>query len=58
MRLVQSISSDLIQILLTKKIIVFSERLKVLAKDFGFKNIEVTENPSDEDLVNLLVNKK
>ena len=58
MRLVHSISIDFIQILLTKKIIVFSERLRVLAKDHGFKNIEVTENPSDEDLVNLLVNKK
>jgi len=58
MRLVRSISVDFIQVLLTKKIIVFSERLRVLAKDHGFKNIEVTENPSDEDLVNLLVNKK
>ncbi len=58
MRLAQSISSDLIQILPAKKIIVFSERLKVIAKDFGFKNIEITENPSDEDLVNLLINKK
>ena len=55
---VTSISVDFIQILLTKKIIVVSERLRVLAKDHGFKNIEVTENPSDEDLVNLLVNKK
>ena len=55
-RLVHSISVDFIQILLTKKIIVFSERLRALAKDHGFKNIEVTENPSDEDLVNLLVN--
>ena len=58
MRLVRSISVDFIQVLLTKKIIVFSERLRVLAKDHGFNNIEVTENPSDEDLVNLLVNKK
>jgi len=58
MRLAQSISSDLIQILPAKKIIVFSERLKVIAEDFGFKNIEITENPSDEDLVNLLINKK
>ena len=58
MRLVRSISVDFIQVLLTQKIIVFSERLRVLAKDHGFKNIEVTENPSDEDLVNLLVNKK
>ena len=58
MRLVESISSDFIQTLLTKKIIVFSERIRVLAKDFGFTNIEITLNPSDEDLVNLLVDKK
>ena len=56
--LVQSISSNFIEIIKSKKIIVFSERLKVLAKEFGFKNIEITENPSDEDLVKLLVNKK
>ena len=56
--LVQSISSNFIKTIKSKKIIVFSERLKVLAKEFGFKNIEITENPSDEDLVKLLVNKK
>tara|TARA_B100001175_G_scaffold308206_1_gene308354 strand:+ start:196 stop:924 length:729 start_codon:yes stop_codon:yes gene_type:complete len=56
--LVESISSDFVEIIKTKKIIVFSERLKVLAKDFGFKNIYVTANPSDIDLVNILVNKK
>ena len=48
----------MLQSLLTKKIIVFSERLRVLAKDFGFTNVEITVNPSDEDLVNLLVDKK
>ena len=56
--LVQSISSNFVETIKSKKIIVFSERLKVLAKEFGFKNIEITENPSDEDLVKLLVNKK
>ena len=56
--LVQSISSNFIKTIKSKKIIVFSERLKVLAKEFGFKNIEITENPSDEDLVDILVNKK
>ena len=56
--LVQSISSNFIETIKSKKIIVFSERLKVLAKEFGFKNIEITENPSDKDLVKLLVNKK
>ena len=58
MHLVHRISSHDIKTFLTKKIIVFSERLKDLAKGYGFKNIEITENPSDEDLVNLLVNKK
>ncbi len=58
LHLVQSISFDFVEALKAKKIIVFSERLKVLAKEFGFKNIEITENPSDEDLVKLLVNKK
>ena len=56
--LVQSISSNFVETIKSKKIIVFSERLKVLAKEFGFKNIEITENPSDEDLVDILVNKK
>ena len=56
--LVQSISSNFIETIKSKKIIVFSERLKVFAKESGFKNIEITENPSDEDLVKLLVNKK
>ena len=56
--LVQSISSNFIETIKSKKIIVFSERLKVSAKNFGFKNIEITENPSDEDLVDILVNKK
>ena len=56
--LVQSISSNFVETIKSKKIIVFSERLKVLAKEFGFKNIEITENPADEDLVKLLVNKK
>ena len=58
LNLVQSISFDLIEAFKEKKIIVFSMRLKVLAKEFGFKNIEITENPSDKDLVKLLVNKK
>ena len=55
---IDTISSDFIQTFLEKKIIVFSERIRVLAKDFGFTNIEITLNPSDEDLVNLLVDKK
>ena len=58
LRLVQSISSELFQAIQSKKIIVFSERIKILAEEVGFKKIEVTDNPSDEDLVNLLLNKK
>ena len=58
MLLVERISSKFIRTLLTKKIIVFSERLRVLAKDLGFTNIEITVNPSDEGLVNILANKK
>jgi uroporphyrinogen-III synthase len=57
MRLVKCISSNLEEVLISKKIIVFSERLKEIAEDFGFNNIETTENPSDEDLINLLINK-
>ena len=58
LNLVQSISFEFIENFKAKKIIVFSKRLRVFAKEFGFKNIEITENPSDEDLVKLLVNKK
>ena len=58
LQLVQSISSELFQAIQSKKIIVFSERIKILAEEIGFKKIEVTDNPSDEDLINLLLNKK
>ena len=40
MRLVKSISADFIETLISKKIIVYSERLKDLAEDFGFKKME------------------
>ena len=41
MRLVKCISSNLEEVLISKKIIVFSERLKEIAEDFGFNNIEM-----------------
>jgi len=58
MRLVKSISPDFIETLTSKKIIVYSERLKDFAEDLGFKKIEITNNPSDEDLVSQIINKK
>ncbi len=58
MRLVKSISPDFIKTLTSKKIIVYSERLKDFAEDSGFKKIEITDNPSDEDLVSKIINKK
>lgn len=58
MRLVKSISADFIETLKAKKIIVYSERLKDLAEDLGFKKIEITDNPSDDDLVSQIINKK
>ncbi len=58
MRLVKSISADFIETLISKKIIVYSERLKDFAEDLGFKKIEITDNPSDEDLVSQIINKK
>jgi uroporphyrinogen-III synthase len=39
----------------TRKLIVFSQKIKVLAESLGFKNIKVTLNPSDQDLINELI---
>ena len=58
MRLVKIISADFIETLISKKIIVYSERLKDLAEDLGFKKIDITDNPSDEDLISQMINKK
>ena len=42
----------------SRKLIVFSQKIKVLADKLGFKNIKVTLNPSDQDLINELINEK
>ena len=39
----------------TRKLIVFSQKIKVLAESLGFENIKVTLNPSDQDLINELI---
>ena len=57
-RLVNSVSPDYYEILKVRKIIVFSERIKSKAENLGFKKIEATQNPSDEDFVDILLNKK
>ena len=57
-QLVSSVSSTYLEILKSRRIIVFSERIKSTAKNLGFKKIEVTQNPSDEDFVGILFNKK
>ena len=57
-RLVNSVSPDYYEILKVRKIIVFSERIKSKAEKLGFKKIEATQNPSDEDFVDMLLNKK
>ena len=57
-KLVSSASSTYLEILKSRRMIVFSERIKSTAKKLGFKKIEVTQNPSDEDFVGILFNKK
>jgi uroporphyrinogen-III synthase len=41
-----------------RKLIVFSQKIKVLADKLGFINIKVTLNPSDQDLIDELINEK
>jgi uroporphyrinogen-III synthase len=57
-QLVSSISPTYLEILKSRRMIVYSERIKSTAKKLGFKKIEVTHNPSDEDFVDILFNKK
>jgi len=56
-QLVSSASPNYFEILKSRRMIVFSERIKSTAKKW-FKKIEVTQNPSDEDFVDILFNKK
>ena len=39
----------------SRKLIVFSQKIRVLAESLGFENIQVTLNPSDQDLINELI---
>ena len=57
-QLVSSASPNYFEILKSRRMIVFSERIKSTAKKLGFKKIEVTQNPSDEDFADILFNKK
>ena len=57
-QLVTSASPKYLDILKSRRMIVFSERIKSTAKKLGFKKIEVTQNPSDEDFADILFNKK
>ena len=40
----------------SRKLIVYSLKIKVMAEELGFTNIKVTLNPSDQDLVSELIN--
>ena len=57
-RLVSSVSRNHLEVLKSRRIIVFSDRIKSKAEKLGFKKIEVTQNPSDEDFVDILFDKK
>jgi uroporphyrinogen-III synthase len=56
--LVSSASPAYLEILKSRRMIVFSERIKSKAEMLGFKKIQVTHNPSDEDFVDIFLNKK
>ncbi|MDC1046973.1 hypothetical protein OAR18_05120, partial [Candidatus Pseudothioglobus singularis] len=56
-QLVSSASPNYFEILKSRRMIVFSERIKSTAKKLGFKKIEVTQNPSDEGFADILFNK-
>ena len=51
-------SSNNFDRLKSRKLIVFSQKIKVLAEKLGFENIKVTLNPSDQDLINELIKEK
>ena len=42
----------------SRKLIVFSQKIKVFAQSLGFENIKVTRNPSEQDLINELIMQK
>ena len=51
-------SSNNFDKLKSRKLIVFSQKIKVLAEKLGFENIKVTVNPSDQGLMNELIKEK
>ena len=57
-QLVSRASPPYLEILKSRRMIVFSERIKSTAKKLGFTKIEATQNPSDEDFADILINKK
>ena len=54
-RLLNLDSPDTFNKFKTRKLIVFSQKIKVMAESLGFENIKVTLNPSDQDLINELI---
>jgi uroporphyrinogen-III synthase len=57
-QLVKDVSFSHFDKLKSRNLIVLSERIKVQAKMIGFKNIRVTLNPSDQAVVDELINEK
>ena len=54
-RLLNLASPDNFKNFKSRKLIVFSQKIRVLAESLGFENIKVTLNPSDQDLINELI---
>ena len=57
-QLVKDVSFSHFDKLKSRNLIVLSERIKVQAEMIGFKNIRVTLNPSDQAVVDELINEK
>ena len=57
-QLVKDVSFSHFDKLKSRNLIVLSERIKVQAEMIGFKNIRVTLNPSDQAVVDEIINEK
>jgi hypothetical protein len=57
-QLVKDVSFSHFDKLKSRNLIVLSERIKVNAEMIGFTNIRVTLNPSDQAVVDELINEK
>ena len=57
-QLVKDVSFSHFDKLKSRNLIVLSERIKVQAEMIGFTNIRVTLNPSDQAVVDELINEK